>query len=179
VQIVDEYTGRVMADRSWERGLHQLVETKEGCKTTGRRETLAQITYQRFFRRYLWLAGMTGTAAEISTELQEVYGLEVVRIPTHRGVQRRNVGVYLCRTAEEKWRKVAAHVRELRKLGRPVLIGTRSVEASEQLSALLNSHGLGHTVLNARQDAEEAAIVAAAGEAGRVTVATNMAGRGN
>ncbi|MDF3216822.1 MULTISPECIES: DEAD/DEAH box helicase [Mesorhizobium] len=178
VQIVDEYTGRVMADRSWERGLHQLVETKEGCKTTGRRETLAQITYQRFFRRYLWLAGMTGTAAEISTELQEVYGLEVVRIPTHRGVQRRNVGVYLCRTAEEKWRKVAAHVRELRKLGRPVLIGTRSVEASEQLSALLNSHGLGHTVLNARQDAEEAAIVAAAGEAGRVTVATNMAGRG-
>ena len=178
VQVVDEYTGRVMPDRSWERGLHQLIETKESCKITGRRETLAQITYQRFFRRYLWLAGMTGTAAETATELREVYGLEVVRVPTHRKGRRHNLGSHLCRTDEEKWHAVAARVRELNTLKRPVLIGTRSVEASEIFSAVLSAGGLHHVVLNARQDAEEAAIVAKAGEASRITVATNMAGRG-
>ncbi|MGO7394934.1 DEAD/DEAH box helicase [Rhizobium ruizarguesonis] len=178
VQIVDEYTGRVMADRSWERGLHQLIETKEDCKPSGRRETLAQITYQRFFRRYLWLAGMTGTAAEIATELDEVYDLKFIRIPTHRPVRREDLGARLCVTTGEKWRHVARRVREVSESGRPVLIGTRSVEASEALSVVLGAQGLQHTVLNARQDAGEAAIVTAAGSAGSVTVATNMAGRG-
>lgn len=178
VQIVDEYTGRVMADRSWERGLHQLIETKEGCKPSGRRETLAQITYQRFFRRYLWLAGMTGTAAEIAAELDEVYDLEVIRIPTHRAVRRQDFGARMCPTTAEKWRHVAGQIREISKSGRPVLVGTRSVEASEQLSSILTEQELEHTVLNARQDADEAAIVTAAGRAGSITVATNMAGRG-
>ena len=178
VQIVDEYTGRVMPDRSWEQGLHQLVEAKEGVELTGTRQTLARITYQRFFNRYLQLSGMTGTAREVAGELRAVYGLRVVRLPTHRKLRRRHTGATLLADAPAKWAHVAARAAALRATGRPVLVGTQSVEASEALSKVLTRHGLAHEVLNARQDSNEAAVIASAGHAGRITVATNMAGRG-
>jgi preprotein translocase subunit SecA len=178
VQIVDEYTGRVMADRSWERGLHQMIEAKEGCDITGQQETLARISYQRFFRRYLRIAGMTGTAREVARELWSVYRLPVVSIPTNRPVQRRRLPDEVHLGADAKWRAIVASLRRLHGEGRPVLVGTRSVAASEHLSELLAAAGLPHQVLNARQDQEEAKVIAAAGERGRITVATNMAGRG-
>lgn len=178
VQIVDEYTGRVMADRSWERGLHQMIEAKEGCAISGQQETLARMSYQRFFRRYLRVAGMTGTGREVARELWEVYRLPVVTIPTNRPAQRRHLGDEVYVTADEKWAAIVATLRQLRTEGRPVLVGTRSVAASEHLSELLSAAGLSHQVLNARQDQEEAEVVARAGERGRITVATNMAGRG-
>jgi preprotein translocase subunit SecA len=179
VQIVDEFTGRVMPDRAWERGLHQMIETKEGCEPTASRSTLARITYQRFFRRYLRLAGMTATATEAAGEMWAVYGLRVVRVPTHRPLLRTNLGTRMFRCAEEKWCAVVATVTDKStRAGRPVLIGTRSVAASEHLSALLHAAGLDHVVLNARQDRDEAEIVARAGHPHRITVATNMAGRG-
>jgi preprotein translocase subunit SecA len=178
VQIVDEFTGRVMPDRSWEQGLHQMIEAKEGAEITGQRKTLSRLTYQRFFRRYLLLAGMTGTAAEIAPELRRTYDLDVVRIPTHKPGRRRYLANSCWRTHEERWAAVADRAVELSQAGRAVLIGTRSVEASERLGTLLAARGVEHTVLNARQDKEEAAAVAQAGKAGRITVATNMAGRG-
>jgi preprotein translocase subunit SecA len=178
VQIVDEYTGRVMPDRSWERGLHQMIEAKEGCAITGQQETLARMSYQRFFRRYLRVAGMTGTGREVARELWEVYRLPVVTIPTNRPARRRDLGDEVYATADEKWLAIVATLRRLRDEGRPVLVGTRSVAASEHLSELLSAAGLPHQVLNARQDQEEAEVVARAGERGRITVATNMAGRG-
>jgi preprotein translocase subunit SecA len=178
VQIVDEFTGRVMPDRSWERGLHQMIEVKEGCPITGQRETLARISYQRFFRRYLRLSGMTGTAKEISAELWSVYRLKVMRVPTRRPVQRTIGPIRVHRSAQEKWAAVLEAIRREHARGRPVLVGTRSVAASETLSGLLRDAGLAHSLLNARQDREEARIVAAAGGAGCITVATNMAGRG-
>jgi preprotein translocase subunit SecA len=178
VQIIDEYTGRVMADRSWERGLHQMIETKEGCSLSGRQETLARISYQKFFRRYLRLAGMTGTAQEVTRELALVYHLNVVRVPTNKAVRRRHLQDMVFVTPEQKWARILDVVRELHEQQRPVLIGTRSVAASEHLSRLLAAQGLPHRVLNARQDQEEAQIVSQAGQHGRITVATNMAGRG-
>ncbi len=178
VQIIDEYTGRLMSDRSWERGLHQLIELKEDCEVTQRRETRARISYQRFFRRYLGLAGMTGTAREVAGELWSVYNLKVVTVPTYRPMKRTQMPDRIFSTVEEKWEAVTRRTAELNKAGRPVLIGTRSVEASEALSACLEKAGLPHRVLNARQNAEEAEIIARAGEAGQITVATNMAGRG-
>jgi preprotein translocase subunit SecA len=178
VQIVDEYTGRVMADRSWERGLHQMIEAKEGCAITGQQETLARISYQRFFRRYLRLAGMTGTAREVARELWAVYRLPVVTVPTNRPVRRQRLPDEVYLTAEEKWAAIVDRVRGLQAVGRPVLLGTRSVSASEHLSGLLKASGLAHQILNAHQDQEEAEVIARAGESGRVTVATNMAGRG-
>jgi len=178
VVIIDENTGRLMPDRSWEQGLHQLVEIKEGVEVTGRRETLARISYQRFFRRYLHLCGMTGTASEVASELWTVYGLRVATIPTNRPVQRRRLPDQVHRTSNEKWAAVLAVIRERHSAGQPVLVGTRSVAASEHLAKLLADEGLAFRLLNARQDADEAEIVAQAGEAGRITVATNMAGRG-
>ena len=178
VQIVDEYTGRVMPDRSWESGIHQLIEAKEHCAITERRKTLAQITYQRFFRRYLHLCGMTGTAIEPAGELYGIYGLRVVRIPTNRPLRRTNSGTRVLPTAELKWYAVVKSAYAAARAARAVLIGTRSVEASEHISQLLSKAGLEPVVLNARQDREEAQIVARAGQPGRVTVATNMAGRG-
>jgi preprotein translocase subunit SecA len=179
VQIVDESTGRVMPDRSWERGLHQLIELKEGCPLTERRETLARLTYQRLFRRYLRLAGMTGTAREVAREIRSVYGLEVVRVPLHRPSRRLVAVPTICRRREEKWRTVADVVRRLAITGgRPVLIGTRSVRASEEISGVLGELGIPHALLNAKQDQTEAEVVALAAQPGRVTVATNMAGRG-
>jgi preprotein translocase subunit SecA len=178
VQIVDEYTGRVMPDRSWEGGLHQLIEAKENCAITERNQTLARITYQRFFRRYLHLCGMTGTAIEVAGELRAVYGLRVVRIPTNRPLKRMNCGTRIFSTAEDKWSAVVESVREATRHRRAVLIGTRSVDASEHLGKLLLREGLQPVILNARQDQQEAKIVADAGQPCRVTVATNMAGRG-
>ncbi len=178
VMIVDEHTGRLMPDRSWEMGMHQMVETKENCEVTPGREAMAKITYQRFFRRYLRFGAMSGTATEVAGELWSVYGLRVVKVPSHKPVQRRAEAGRIYLTAQDKWRAIVAKVKHLHRQQRPVLIGTRSVEASEQLSALLTVAGLTHRVLNARNDKEEAEIVACAGEAGRITVATNMAGRG-
>lgn len=178
VQIVDEFTGRVMPDRTWERGLHQMIEAKEGCEITGQRRTLSQITYQRFFGRYLLLAGMTGTAKEVEPELKRVYDLSVVRIPTHKPSRRVRLPDRVFASSAERWAEVARRAGEVAAAGRAVLVGTRSVEASEALARLLDAQGVPHAVLNARQDKAEAEAVAQAGEAGRITVATNMAGRG-
>jgi len=178
VQIVDEFTGRVMPDRTWERGLHQMIEAKENCEITGQRRTLSQITYQRFFGRYLLLAGMTGTAKEVEPELKRVYDLTATRIPTHKPTRRRRLPDRVFRTSAERWEAVAVRAQAVAVEGRAVLVGTRSVEGSETLSRLLDACGISHTVLNARQDKAEADAVAQAGLAGRITVATNMAGRG-
>jgi preprotein translocase subunit SecA len=178
VQIVDEYTGRTMPDRSWEKGLHQLIEAKENCALTGPRESLAQITYQRFFRRYARLSGMSGTFAEVVGEMRSVYGLSTVQIPTNRPCKRRDQGLSVYRTANDKWAAVVETARSIAAIGRPVLIGTQSVSCSEHVSELFQKFGVPHVVLNARQDALESETVAAAGQKGCITVATNMAGRG-
>jgi len=167
-----------MSDRTWQRGLHQMIEVKEEIPISGQTEPLAKISYQRFFRRYLRLAGMTGTAHEIARELWAVYGLPVVRIPTNRPLQRRSTGIQVHLDASTKWEAVVDRVAALHAERRPVLVGTRSVAASEHLSALLTTAGLSHRVLSARQDKAEAEVVARAGVAGAITVATNMAGRG-
>lgn len=179
VQIVDESTGRILPDRSWERGLHQMVEAKEGCELSDERKTLARITYQRLFRRYLRLAGMTGTALEVAPEIRQVYGLDVVTIPLNRPLQRMHWPAQVFPSKAEKWQAVVDQVKQVAvDTGRPVLIGTRSVKASEEISAVLTLNGIEHALLNAKQDQFEAELVAMAGQPGRVTVATNMAGRG-
>ncbi len=155
-----------------------MIEAKEGCAITGQQETLARISYQRFFRRYLRVAGMTGTAREVARELWAVYRLPVVSIPTNRPPQRRACPTSFMSRRTEKWAAIVDILRQLQEEGRPVLVGTRSVAASEHLSELLSIAGLAHQVLNARQDQEEAEVVTRAGERGRITVATNMAGRG-
>ena len=180
VQIVDESTGRTMADRSWEGGLHQMVEVKEQVELTGARNTLARITYQRFFRRYRRLSGMSGTVREVAGELWADFGLRVRPVPTNRPRLRQHRGHALYRTQDDKWNAVALTVEQVRTAERfrPILVGTRSVADSEAVSAALHARGIAHRVLNARQDGEEADIVAGAGQLGAVTVATNMAGRG-
>jgi preprotein translocase subunit SecA len=179
VQIVDEATGRAMPDRAWEQGLHQMIEAKEGLELSGSRETLARITYQRLFRRYLRLAGMSGTATEVAAEIGTTYNLPVERVPLFRPSQRRLLAARCLPTRAAKWQAVVEAVAQVSlEQGRPVLVGTRTVRDSEELSALLAARAIPHSVLNARQDVEEAEIIARAGEPGRVTVATNMAGRG-
>jgi preprotein translocase subunit SecA len=178
VQIVDEYTGRILADRSWEQGLHQMVEAKEAVPVTGERKALARTSYQDFFRRYLHLCGMTGTARELAAELHAVYGLHVVRVPTHRPSRRRALRSRVFAMTAHKWRAVAAHVQAVHRSGRPVLVGTRSVAAADAASRALAELGVPHRVLSASQDRAEAEVIAAAGARGAVTVATNMAGRG-
>ena len=178
LQIIDEYTGRVLPGRNWEQGLHQMIESKEGVPLSEQTQTLARITYQRFFTRYLRLGGMTGTAREMASELAAVYRLRTVTIPTHRPSARRRLPDRVCTNEAQKWQAVANLVAELNRNGQPVLVGTRSVDASDRLSRVLDAHGLPHRVLNARQDANEAEVVAGAGQAGAITVATNMAGRG-
>ena len=178
VQIVDEYTGRIMADRSWSEGLHQLVEAKEGCEITGRKMPMARMTYQRFFRRYRQLSGMTGTAREVAAELRSVYGLQFTEIPTNLPLRRTHLPTRICLTEEAKLQAVVEQATRLHREGRPVLIGVRSVMASAAVSEALSAAGLEHELLNAANDKEEAEIIAAAGQPGRVTVATNMAGRG-
>ncbi len=178
VEIVDENTGRIMADRSWSEGLHQIVEAKEGVAVTPRRLAIARLTYQRLFRRYARLAGMTGTAREARSELWKVYRLRIARIPPNVPSRLDRGAVAILPGLAAKWRAVAARAAGLSAQGRAVLIGTRSVAASQDASAALAAAGLPHAVLNAENDREEAAIIAAAGEPGRITVATNMAGRG-
>lgn len=178
IQIVDEFTGRVMPDRSWSQGLHQMIEVKEGCEVTRVNETLARISYQRFFRRYLRLSGMTGTAREVRGELGSVYRLPVLRIPTNRPCVRVYHPDRIYASTAEKWEAIADRVAELNARSVPVLIGTRSVRASESAREVLERRGLEVTVLNAKQDNTEAEIVALAGNPGRITIATNMAGRG-
>jgi preprotein translocase subunit SecA len=178
VQIIDEYTGRIMEDRFWNDGLHQMIEAKEGCVASGQRESVARITYQRFFTRYQHLSGMSGTLAEVTSELCSVYRVGVARIPTHHRCRRHVQRTVIVPTAAAKWRRIADQAIAVAASGRPVLVGTRSVAASELASSLLRGCGVGHSLLNAAQDAAEAAIIAGAGEAGCVTIATNMAGRG-
>ncbi len=178
VQIIDEFTGRLMADRSWEQGLHQFIEIKENCEMTRKKETQARISYQRFFRRYQHLAGMTGTAREVAGELWSIYRLRVVSVPTNRPLNRVYLPDRVYPSADQRWGAVAQRISEIHEQGRPVLVGTRSVAASEHLSRRLEEAGLPHRVLNARQDQEEAETIARAGEKGQITVATNMAGRG-
>ena len=178
VVIIDEHTGRLMPDRSWEQGLHQLIEIKEECEVTGRRDTLARISYQRFFRRYVHLSGMTGTASEVAAELWAVYRLRVAKIATHKPMRRARNPDQVVGRSEMKWTAVIASIEAHRAAGRPVLVGTRSVGASEHLAALLDAAKLPYRLLNARQDQHEAEIVAQAGAPGCITVATNMAGRG-
>lgn len=178
VRIVDEYTGRVLADRAWESGLHQMVEAKEGLAITPHRVPVARMTYQAFFTRYERLAGMSGTLREVAGELWAVYGLQVVEIPTHRPVQRAHWGHRVFVDPADRLQALVARCAALRAEGRPVLVGTRSVAVSEAVAAHLASAGIEAHVLNAKQDRAEAEIVAAAGQRDRVTVATNMAGRG-
>ena len=178
VQIIDGYTGRLMPDRSWERGLHQMVEMKEGCPISDDKETLARISYQRFFRRYLKLGGMTGTVNRVEHEMVRVYRLPMVRIPTHKPCLRKTLRPRTFINTKYKNKALIKSVSKLIKAGRPVLIGTRSVEMSERLGILLKQNNINAAVLNARQDDVEAEIIAKAGIARAVTVATNMAGRG-
>jgi preprotein translocase subunit SecA len=178
IEIIDEHTGRVMPDRSWEKGLHQLIEIKEGCEISPPRETLEKISYQRFFRMYHHLAGMTGTAAEVRSELWSIYKLPVVTIPTHKPSRRSNVGVQLCKTSEAKWMAVVSSLETHFAQGRSVLVGTGSVATSELLSEKLKAHNIPHKLLNAKQDALEAEVIANAGQSGQITIATSMAGRG-
>jgi preprotein translocase subunit SecA len=178
VQIVDEFTGRVMPDRSWEGGLQQMIEAKEGLELSNARKTIARITYQRFFRRYRHLCGMTGTAMEVSGEIRAEFDMAVRPVPTHAKGLRRFIGTTLLARSDRRWEIVAERAAGIVAQGRSVLVGVRSVAASEALAAELDRRGMPHRILNARQDAEEATIVSEAGQPGRITVATNMAGRG-
>jgi preprotein translocase subunit SecA len=178
VVIIDRNTGRTMADRSWQRGLHQMIECKEDCSMTGQRETLSSISYQRFFRRYLHLGGMSGTLKQVRREMRSVYQHRVVSIPTHLPSRRVDLGFTLHRRESEKWLTVFAEVERVHATGQPVLVGTGSVRESELLHSLLTRRGLAHRVLNARQDRQEALIISRAGQRGQITIATSMAGRG-
>ena len=178
IVIVDEFTGRLMPDRKWRQGMHQAIEAKEGLEVTAPSETLARISFQRFFRLFRRVGGMTGTAKSASRELWQIYGLPVVTIPTHRPCLRQMIPDRVFADETTKFQAVVADVRELQREGCPVLIGTRSIRVSEQLGRLLREEGLTVNVLNAVHDAREAEIVAQAGERGNITIATNMAGRG-
>ncbi len=178
VVIVDEFTGRLMIGRRWSDGLHQAVEAKEGVKIQLENQTLASITFQNFFRMYEKLSGMTGTADTEAYEFQEIYSLETVIVPTNRPMVRADQNDQIFKTALEKFRAIEADIRDCQERGQPVLVGTTSIENSELLSGMLNQSGLRHEVLNAKQHAREAEIVAQAGKPGNITIATNMAGRG-
>ncbi|WP_417580446.1 DEAD/DEAH box helicase [Nitrincola sp.] len=178
VLIVDEHTGRIMPDRSWEKGMQQLIEVKESVSLTPPRVTLAKISFQLFFRRFLQLSGMSGTCREIAGEISRVYNLRMIRIPPHKPSQRVQHANQLFADVEQKWLAVEACIIECQQRGQPVLVGTRSILAADTLSSRLQSRGVEHQLLHARQDETEAEIVAQAGQRGRVTIATNMAGRG-
>ena len=178
VVIVDEFTGRLMPKRTWRHGLHQAVEAKEGLAVNDPSETLARLSFQRFFRFFRRLSGMTGTAKEATSEFWHIYGLPVISIPTHRPCIRRVLPDAAFSSAEQKWQAVVKEITRCHQTGRPVLVGTRSVKASEKLAAMLAVEGFEFNLLNAIRHREEARIVAAAGEQNRITIATNMAGRG-
>ncbi|MGE0798244.1 MAG: preprotein translocase subunit SecA [Lautropia sp.] len=178
VVIVDEFTGRLMVGRRWSDGLHQGVEAKEGVKIQSENQTLASITFQNYFRMYEKLAGMTGTADTEAYEFQEIYKLETVVVPTHKDMVRRDLQDQVFRTAREKYEAILVDIKDCHERGQPVLVGTTSIENSELLSGLLSQAKLPHNVLNAKQHAREAEIVAQAGRPSQITIATNMAGRG-
>ena len=178
IVIVDEFTGRTMPGRRWSEGLHQAIEAKEGVAIQSENQTLASITFQNYFRLYDKLAGMTGTADTEAAEFQQIYGLEVVVVPTHLEMIRDDMADLVFLTQEEKFDAVLEDIRDCKSRGQPVLVGTTSIETSELLSGKLRDTGVAHEVLNAKQHAREAAIVAQAGRPGAVTIATNMAGRG-
>jgi preprotein translocase subunit SecA len=176
--IVDEFTGRLMTGRRWSDGLHQAVEAKEAVKIQFENQTLASITFQNFFRMYEKLAGMTGTADTEAYEFQEIYSLETVIIPTNRNMVRADQNDQIYKTTTEKYNAIIVDIKDCKERGQPVLVGTTSIENSELLSGLLKKAGVAHEVLNAKQHAREAEIVAQAGKPGNITIATNMAGRG-
>jgi len=178
IVIVDEFTGRLLSGRRWSDGLHQAIEAKEGLKIEAENQTLATITFQNYFRMYKKLAGMTGTADTEASEFAEIYNLEVVVIPTHKPMTRQDYpdGVY--KTEKAKYEAVVQEIEECYKIGRPVLVGTTSIEKSELISKMLKKKGIPHSVLNAKYHDKEAEIIAQAGRIGSVTIATNMAGRG-
>ncbi len=178
VIIVDEFTGRTMPGRRWSEGLHQAVEAKEGVPIQAENQTLASITFQNYFRLYQKLAGMTGTADTEAFEFQQIYGLEVIVIPTHKAMIREDFPDQVYLTAQEKFDAIVADIKDCRARHQPVLVGTASIETSEYLARLLDQNGIAHQVLNAKQHEREANIVAQAGQPGTVTIATNMAGRG-
>jgi preprotein translocase subunit SecA len=178
IQIVDEFSGRIMADRAWEQGLHQMLEAKEGCLISGQRETLARISYQSFFSRYLRMAGTSGTIKEVAAEMQSVYGLQTIAVPVCKPSKRVVLQERIYRTVELKKKALLERVAELNKKNRPILIGTCSVAESEEIGSMLRNAGYQNRVLNANQDKEEAEIIAKAGQQKAITVATNMAGRG-
>ncbi len=178
VVIIDEFTGRMMPGRRYSEGLHQALEAKEGVQIQPENQTLASITFQNYFRLYEKLAGMTGTAATEAEEFMDIYGLDVVEIPTNKPVQRVDENDEVYRTEREKLEAVIEQIRECQQRGQPVLVGTTSIEKSERLSAMLKERGIEHQVLNARYHEQEAKIIAQAGRPGAVTIATNMAGRG-
>ncbi len=178
VVIVDEFTGRLMPGRRWSDGLHQAVEAKENVRIENENQTLATITFQNYFRMYKKLAGMTGTADTEAAEFRKIYNLDVVVIPTNMPLIRTNYPDVIYKTEEEKFRAVVREIEELHRLGRPVLVGTISIEKSERLSFLLKKRGIPHNVLNAKHHEREAEIIAQAGRVGAVTISTNMAGRG-
>jgi preprotein translocase subunit SecA len=178
VQIIDEFTGRIMADRSWRHGLHQAIEIKEGVQVTADKENLARLSFQRFFRQYPIMGGMTGTAWEAAPELWQIYQRPIVRIPTNKPCIRIHMPTVMYETMNDKFDAAVKRICELNDKGVPVLVGTRSVLSSEEVSKRLQAAGRPHRVLNATQTAQEANIVAEAGQKGKITVATNMAGRG-
>ncbi len=178
VVIVDEFTGRQMPQRTWRAGLHQFIEAREGLELTPPTETLARLSFQRFYRFFRRLSGMTGTAREALQEFWDIYRLPTVKIPENRPCRRQVLPVRAFPTAEAKWRALAEEIQRVHSEGRPVLVGTRNVRASENLSSRLERLRLEHRVLNAVRHQEEALIVAGAGQRGAVTIATNMAGRG-
>ncbi|EKD45920.1 MAG: hypothetical protein ACD_69C00076G0001 [uncultured bacterium] len=178
VIIVDEHTGRTMEGRRWSDGLHQAVEAKEGAQIRNENQTLATITFQNYFRLYDKISGMTGTADTEAYEFQQIYGLEVLVIPTHMLMIRKDLPDQIYLTAKEKFNAVLQDIKENSKKGQPILVGTASIETSEKLSVLLNKAGIAHQVLNAKYHEREAKIIAQAGRPGAVTISTNMAGRG-
>lgn len=178
VMIVDEHTGRIMPGRRWSDGIHQSVEAKEGVKIQSENQTLASITFQNYFRLYEKLSGMTGTADTEAYEFHQIYGLEVVVIPTNRSIQRQDLGDLIYLTQKEKFDAIIEDIESCVKRRQPVLVGTISIETSEYLSDLLKKRTIDHQVLNAKQHEREADIVAEAGRPGAITIATNMAGRG-
>jgi len=178
IVIVDEFTGRTMAGRRWSDGLHQAIEAKEGVSIQQENQTVASITFQNYFRLYEKLSGMTGTADTEAYEFQQIYGLEVVVIPTHRPMIRNDMTDLIYMSQKEKFLAIVADIKDCQKRGQPVLVGTTSIEVSELLSGILKQEKFKHEVLNAKQHEREAEIVAQAGKPGVVTIATNMAGRG-
>jgi preprotein translocase subunit SecA len=176
--IVDEFTGRRMAQRSWRQGMHQAVEAKEGLELSDPTETIARLSFQRFFRLYFRISGMTGTAREAATEFWAIYKLPMVSIPPNRPCVRRQFPERIYSTAEAKWQGIVDEVRRVHATGQPILVGTRSVAASEALAERLEAVGVRARVLNAMRHQDEAVVVATAGGAGCITIATNMAGRG-